>query len=138
LIAPRLMGSLLSLWSIEWSPPSPALYYSPSLGSARVWVDDRAVDYTTWDYEVQVLQALIQAQDNLSSGRGGLMMNSLTPPTNQPPADPDGVGPEGTNSIWIAWAQFANYCNMLRDDGLSLGDYVEQLTFLLFLKMADE
>jgi hypothetical protein len=27
-----------------------------------------------------------------------------------------------------------NYCNVLRDDGLSYGDYVEQLTFLLFLK----
>jgi type I restriction enzyme M protein len=31
-----------------------------------------------------------------------------------------------------------NYCNILRDDGLSYGDYVEQLTFLLFLKMAHE
>ncbi len=31
-----------------------------------------------------------------------------------------------------------NYCNILRDDGLSYGDYVEQLTFLLFVKMADE
>jgi type I restriction-modification system DNA methylase subunit len=31
-----------------------------------------------------------------------------------------------------------NYCNILRDDGLSYGDYVEQLTFLLFLKMGDE
>ena len=31
-----------------------------------------------------------------------------------------------------------NYCNVLRDDGLSYGDYVEQMTFLLFLKMADE
>jgi type I restriction enzyme M protein len=31
-----------------------------------------------------------------------------------------------------------NYCNVLRDDGLSHGDYVEQLTYLLFLKMADE
>src|SRR3989339_1588540 len=31
-----------------------------------------------------------------------------------------------------------NYCNILRDDGLSYGDYVEQLTFLLFLKMDDE
>ena len=31
-----------------------------------------------------------------------------------------------------------NYCNILRDEGLSYGDYVEQLTFLLFLKMADE
>lgn len=35
------------------------------------------------------------------------------------------------NKLW-------NYCNILRDDGLSYGDYVEQLTFLLFLKMAHE
>jgi type I restriction enzyme M protein len=31
-----------------------------------------------------------------------------------------------------------NYCDILRDDGLSYGDYVEQLTYLLFLKMDDE
>ena len=31
-----------------------------------------------------------------------------------------------------------NYCNILRDDGLSYGDYVEQLTYLLFLQMPDE
>jgi len=31
-----------------------------------------------------------------------------------------------------------NFCNVLRDDGVSYGDYVEQLTYLLFLKMADE
>jgi type I restriction enzyme M protein len=31
-----------------------------------------------------------------------------------------------------------NYCKVLRDDGMSYGDYVEQLTYLLFLKMADE
>src|SRR5207249_1185544 len=30
------------------------------------------------------------------------------------------------------------YCNVLRDDGMSYGDYLEQLTYLLFLKMADE
>lgn len=30
------------------------------------------------------------------------------------------------------------YCDVLRDDGLSYQDYLEQLTFLLFLKMADE
>jgi type I restriction enzyme M protein len=34
--------------------------------------------------------------------------------------------------------KLCNYCNILRDDGLSYGDYVEQLTFLLFLKIADE
>ena len=32
------------------------------------------------------------------------------------------------NKVW-------NYCNLLRDDGVSHGDYVEQLTYLLFLKM---
>ncbi|MBU4216248.1 MAG: type I restriction-modification system subunit M [Actinobacteria bacterium] len=31
-----------------------------------------------------------------------------------------------------------NFCTVLRDDGVSYGDYVEQLTYLLFLKMADE
>jgi len=25
-----------------------------------------------------------------------------------------------------------NYCNVLRDDGVSYGDYLEQLTYLLF------
>jgi type I restriction enzyme M protein len=28
--------------------------------------------------------------------------------------------------------------NAFRDDGMSYGDYVEQLTYLLLLKMADE
>lgn len=31
-----------------------------------------------------------------------------------------------------------NYCHTLRDDGVGYGDYLEQLTFLLFLKMAHE
>ncbi len=35
------------------------------------------------------------------------------------------------NKVW-------NYCHTLRDDGVGYGDYLEQLTFLLFLKMADE
>ncbi|WP_432869298.1 type I restriction-modification system subunit M [Microbispora rosea] len=35
-------------------------------------------------------------------------------------------------------AKLWNYCDVLRDDGVSTIDYVEQLTFLLFLKMAHE
>jgi len=31
-----------------------------------------------------------------------------------------------------------NFASVLRDDGVSYGDYVEQLTYLLFLKMAQE
>jgi type I restriction enzyme M protein len=30
------------------------------------------------------------------------------------------------------------FCHTLRHDGIDDGDYVEQITFLLFLKMADE
>jgi len=35
------------------------------------------------------------------------------------------------NKVW-------NFCHLLRDAGLSYGDYLEQLTYLIFLKMADE
>src|SRR5687768_14405949 len=31
-----------------------------------------------------------------------------------------------------------NFCSTLRDDGVGYGDYLEQLTYLVFLKMADE
>lgn len=39
--------------------------------------------------------------------------------------------PESNTIVQRVW----NYCNVLRDDGMSYGDYVEQLTYLLFLKM---
>lgn len=35
------------------------------------------------------------------------------------------------NKVW-------SFCHVLRDDGVGYGDYLEQLTYLLFLKMADE
>ncbi len=41
---------------------------------------------------------------------------------------------ESTTIVQRLW----NYCTVLRDDGVSYGDYVEQLTYLLFLKMAEE
>lgn len=41
---------------------------------------------------------------------------------------------QSTNVVQHLW----RYCNILRDDGLSYPDYVEQLTYLLFLKMAQE
>lgn len=39
-----------------------------------------------------------------------------------------------TNIVNKLWG----FCHILRHDGMDYGDYVEQLTFLLFLKMADE
>ncbi|HJP61227.1 MAG TPA: type I restriction-modification system subunit M N-terminal domain-containing protein, partial [Gemmatimonadaceae bacterium] len=41
---------------------------------------------------------------------------------------------ESTDVVQRLWS----YCNILRDDGLSYPDYVEQLTYLLYLKMAYE
>ena len=35
-------------------------------------------------------------------------------------------------------AKIWSFCDTLRDDGLNYGDYLEQLTYLLFLKMANE
>jgi len=31
-----------------------------------------------------------------------------------------------------------SFSTVLRDDGVTYGDYLEQLTYLIFLKMADE
>lgn len=43
--------------------------------------------------------------------------------------------PEQTSTIVSkVWGM----CNPLRDDGVSYGDYLEQLTYLIFLKMSDE
>src|SRR5207237_7124119 len=51
-------------------------------------------------------------------------------------------GPRGSFRMSNPSAQIVqklwSYCNVLRDDGLSYGDYVEQLTYLLFLTMAHE
>src|SRR4029078_11813536 len=33
---------------------------------------------------------------------------------------------------------FWGFCHTLRHDGIDYGDYIEQITYLLFLKMADE
>ncbi len=43
----------------------------------------------------------------------------------------------GNNAFGIVSKEWA-FCNTLRDDGVGYGDYLEQLTYLLFLKMADD
>lgn len=42
------------------------------------------------------------------------------------------------NQTAIIIQRVYNYCNVLRDDGVSYGDYIEQLTYLLLLKMDHE
>ena len=51
----------------------------------------------------------------------------MTQPLKYMPTDT----PQIVQRLW-------NYCDVLRDDGVSYGDYVEQLTYLLFLKMDHE
>ena len=43
-----------------------------------------------------------------------------------------------TNNTSSIISKVWSFCNTLRDDGVGYGDYLEQITFLLFLKMADE
>jgi type I restriction enzyme M protein len=43
-----------------------------------------------------------------------------------------------TNTTSSIISKVWSFCNTLRDDGVSYGDYLEQLTYLLFLKMGDE
>ncbi|MCD8189610.1 MAG: type I restriction-modification system subunit M [Clostridiales bacterium] len=44
------------------------------------------------------------------------------------------MGEQTSSIITKVWGM----CNPLRDDGVSYGDYLEQLTYLIFLKMSDE
>lgn len=69
----------------------------------------------------------------------------------EPPAD-DAVTPSADNVLLTETpkskkaaaqtntlvAKLWNYCNVLRDNGMSTIEYVEQLSYLLFLKMVDE
>lgn len=50
------------------------------------------------------------------------------------PASPAQASAQTNSLVAKLW----NYCNVLRDNGLSTIEYVEQLSYLLFLKMADE
>ena len=43
-----------------------------------------------------------------------------------------------TNNASSVVSKVWGFASMLRDDGVGYGDYLEQLTYLLFLKMADE
>lgn len=43
-----------------------------------------------------------------------------------------------TNNTSSIVSKVWSFCTTLRDDGVSYGDYLEQLTYLIFLKMADE
>jgi hypothetical protein len=48
----------------------------------------------------------------------------------------------GTRSILIHMSDIVQklwgFCHTLRHDGIDYGDYIEQITYLLFIKMADE
>jgi hypothetical protein len=72
--------------------------------------------------ECKIITSTTQAKHNSSNKVGFIKYNMSNQTVN-------------TSSIVSkVWA----FCNTLRDDGVGYGDYLEQLTYLLFLKMADE
>jgi len=56
------------------------------------------------------------------------------PSDDAAPSAPAAANPATNALVQKLW----NFCNLLRDSGLSYGDYLQQITTLLFLKMADE
>ncbi|MFH9708423.1 N-6 DNA methylase [Streptomyces luteogriseus] len=55
----------------------------------------------------------------------------------QPAAEPDKTAKAVAHTNALV-TKLWNYCNVLRDNGMSTIEYVEQLSYLLFLKMVDE
>ncbi|MDO8351815.1 MAG: type I restriction-modification system subunit M N-terminal domain-containing protein, partial [Gallionella sp.] len=53
-----------------------------------------------------------------------------------PPFEKGGRGGGGSTASIVS--KVWSFCTTLRDDGVGYGDYLEQLTYLIFLKMADE
>ena len=66
------------------------------------------------------------AGDSVHEARAGLDRNSASIPTV-----PDNHTQRIVNKAW-------SFAHLLRDDGLGYMEYTEQITFLLFLKMAHE
>src|SRR5213595_2787410 len=54
--------------------------------------------------------------------------------TRQAPFSSERGGRGMTDVVQMLWG----FCHTLRHDGIDYGDYIEQITYLLFLKMADE
>ena len=53
-------------------------------------------------------------------------------------ANPGNTNTTNTASTASIVSKVWSFCTTLRDDGVGYGDYLEQLTYLIFLKMADE
>src|SRR5262252_4872642 len=67
------------------------------------------------------------------------------PPHHRKPRQACAVYPCHPCHPWLKQARMSDivqklwgFCHTLRHDGVDYGDYIEQLTYLLFLKMADE
>src|SRR5438552_17370551 len=61
--------------------------------------------------------------------------SSLRPSTGRVARRPQSRGRRGMSDIV---ARLWGFCHTLRHEGIDYGDYIEQITYLLFLKMADE
>ena len=58
----------------------------------------------------------------------------MTVPLKGSPESTAGMREKMSDIVQKLWG----FCHTLRHDGIDYGDYIEQITYLLFLKMADE
>lgn len=62
----------------------------------------------------------------------------MTPDRPTPRPDPPTYHVSESMTTESIVSKVWSFCHTLRDDGVGYGDYLEQLTYLIFLKMADE
>ena len=89
------------------------------------------------DEPASVLLERIRAEREAAQAARQVQAQAEAPPgQTQNGARSSGGGSVTTSST--VGQKLWNYCNVLRDAGLSYGDYLEQLTYLIFLKMMHE
>src|SRR5690606_11390279 len=71
----------------------------------------------------------LYATRRMGKGQQGVQQHAPRTPQRTQPGDRRMS--EVVQKLW-------GFCHTLRHDGVDYGDYIEQLTYLLFLKMADE
>jgi type I restriction-modification system DNA methylase subunit len=62
----------------------------------------------------------------------------MSEPEKHSPAEGKYASKEDTGLMTDIVGKLWGFCNTLRHDGIDYGDYIEQLTYLLFLKMIEE
>jgi type I restriction enzyme S subunit len=113
-----------------WAGELPECIHQNHVFRARLLLDDVQSRYLSW-YGNGSGQAYFFSQGKQTTNLASINLTKLK-------GLPVPIPPKREQARIVVVQKLWSYCNVLRDDGLSYQDYLEQLTFLLFLKMADE